>query len=170
MHKTLSAFLASGLIATGAAVAAQTPTTTAQSPTTTTTSSDKFDSKEITVSGCVEKTKSGGYFLMASAEPSASSTTTSPTGTSGTTTTAGTSTATTTAGAAPENAAHERGGAWNLGQSDKFEKYVGQRVQVTGRPEHDTSGDQLKGTKGPGEIKARDIDVKSVNVVASSCR
>jgi hypothetical protein len=42
-------------------------------------------------------------------------------------------------------------------------------VEVTGHPEKTTSGDEVKGTTGP-EIKARDFDVKSVKVVARSCR
>jgi hypothetical protein len=115
----------------------------------------KWDSKEITVSGCVEKTKSGGYFLV----PSEHSRTSRDTeGTSGTATTTTTDSA----------RSHERG-TWNLGQADKLERYVGQRVEVIGRPEHDTSGDQLKGTHG-GEVKARDIDVKSIAVLAPTCR
>lgn len=176
MHRTLAAFLASGLLASGAALSAQTPTTTAQSPTTTT--ADKFDSKDITVTGCVEKTKSGGYFLMASPSPAgAEAGAATTTGTSGSTppsstTTAG-SAATTTGGASTttaDSAKAAHAAAWNLGQSDKFAQYVGQRISVTGRPEKETSGDQVKGTKGPGEIQARDIDVKSVTVVSSSCR
>jgi len=172
MHRTLGALLASSLLASAAVLAAQTPTTTAQSPTTTT--ADKFDSKEITITGCVEKTKSGGYFLMASSPAG----TTTPTGTSGSTaTTTGTpATPPTTTGGAPspatttDAAGKAAGQAWNLGQSDKLEQYVGKRVQVIGRPDKDTSGDQVKGTTGSGEIKARDFDVKSVSIVSSSCR
>lgn len=174
MKRMLTAVLASGLMASGAALAAQSTTTTAQSSATTT--SDKWDAKEITVTGCVEKTKSGGYFLMASSADMPGAATT-PTGTSGTmppssTTTAGAGAATTTSGSTTTTAeaGNTKGSAWNLGQSDKLERYVGQRVTVVGHPEKDTSGDQLKGTKGPGEIQAQDLDVKTVTVVSASCR
>ena len=164
MNGRVSAFLTAGLLACGFAAADQSATTTTDK---------KWDSKEITVAGCVEKTKSGGYFLMASSEMGAPS---AATGTSGTTTagtTAGAATAgttTTTGATTTESKSGRASTTWNLGQSDKLERYVGQRVQVIGRPEHDTSGDQLKGTHRAGEIKARDIDVKSVTVLAPSCR
>jgi hypothetical protein len=158
MNRRVSAFFTAGLLACGVAAADQSATTT--------TADKKWDSKEITVSGCVEKTKSGGYFLMAStSEPSMPP---AATGTTGATATTG---ATTTAGATTTDEKRaDKGRAWNLGQSDKLEQYVGQRIQVTGRPEHDTSGDQVKGTHRDGEIKAHDIDVKSVKVLAPSCR
>jgi len=153
MHRTFSAFCAAAVLACGSTLAAQ-------SPATTTSNDQKWEGKEITVNGCVEKTKSGGYFLMDSRESSSPATTT---GTSGTTTT-GSSTTT------KDNDRRDHGLAWNLGQSDRFAKYVGQRIEVIGRPEHDTSGDQLKGTQTKGEIKARDIDVKSVKMLSTTCR
>jgi hypothetical protein len=149
MTRTVSAFVTAGLLVCGT-------TLLGQSTATTTTTDKKWDSKEITVSGCVEKTKSGGYFLVPS-EHSRSSRDTE--GTSGTATTTATDSA----------RSHERG-TWNLGQAGKLERYVGQRVEVIGRPEHDTSGDQLKGTHGGREVKARDIDVKSIAVLAPTCR
>jgi hypothetical protein len=162
MNGRVSAFLTAGLLACGVAAADQSATTTTDK---------KWDSKEITVSGCVEKTKSGGYFLMASSEMGAPATTTGTSGTTTAGTTAGAATAGTTATTgATESKSGRASTTWNLGQSDKLERYVGQRVQVVGRPEHDTSGDQLKGTHSGGEIKARDIDVKSVTVLAPSCR
>ena len=149
MKRTISAFCATaGLVVFATAASAQSPATT--------TDDRKWDSKEMTISGCVEKTKSGGYFLRESAASSSPATTT---GTSG-------SAATTTADAKDRHA----GMMWNLGQSDRIERYVGQRVEVIGHAEHGTSGDKLKGTSGSHEIKARDFDVKSVKSLGSSCR
>jgi hypothetical protein len=161
MKRTVSAILVAGVISAGGTLAAQSAATP--------TGEGKWDSKEMTISGCVEKTKSGGYFLMASADPRDPS----PAGTSGTTSTTTAGAATTTAGAGTttdEPRGHERGMTWNLGQSDRLERYVGQRVEVIGRAEHGTSGDQVKGTHGGGEIQARDFDVKSVKVLSQSCR
>src|SRR5262245_53511725 len=97
MTRTLSALGAAGLIACAAAASAQTR------PATTT--DDKWDSKEMTITGCVEKTKSGGYFLIHAMESSAATTT----GTSG-------SAATTTAGSTTTAEKSDRDGhmTWNL--------------------------------------------------------
>jgi hypothetical protein len=147
--RTISAFCATaGLFLFVTAAAAQSPATT--------TDDRKWDSKEMTITGCVEKTKSGGYFLREMRESSAPATTT---GTSG-------SAATTTADAKE----HHGGMMWNLGQSDRIERYVGQRVEVIGHPDKGTSGDKLKGSSSNHEIEARDFDVKSVKSLGSSCR
>lgn len=150
MRHTVLGLFTAGLLAGSVSLAAQSPATTTDS---------KWDSKEMTLSGCVEKTKSGGYFLIAENRDS------TPTGTSGSTPTTTTAETTTSDKNAPP-----RGTAWNLGQSDKFERYVGQRIQVVGHAERGTSGDQLKGTHGSSELNARDFDVKSVTMIAASCR
>jgi len=152
MLRTFSAFGAAGLIAFASAAAAQ------SRPATTT--DDKWDAKEMTITGCVEKTKSGGYFLRAADESRPGRTT----GTTGSTST------TTTTDDKDKKGAYGRHITWNLGQSDRIERYVGQEVQVIGHPEKGTSGDELKGTTGEKEIKARDFDVKSVKMISSSCR
>ena len=59
-------------------------------------------------------------------------------------------------------------GLWNLKNGKDLDRYVNQKIQVTGRAKNDTSGDKLKGTTGH-ELDARDFDVKSVTKVADSC-
>jgi hypothetical protein len=130
--------------------------------------------KEITLTGCVEKNKSGGYWLTDAvvgdrSDKTGSSTTTTA---SSSTTTASSATTTGTSGSrAVDNdvrsATNNR--MWNLGTQKDVEKYLNQKVEVVGKPKNDTSGDQLKGTKG-GEMQARDFDVKSIRMVAASCK
>jgi hypothetical protein len=163
MHRTFIAACAASLISVGMPVLAQsTPTTTGQSSTTTAQRSDK----DMTITGCLEKNKSGGFWLTESESGSASSTTTTA-GTSG-------SAATTTGGAATTTGDKDTRRAmanhlWNLENGHDLDKYVNQKIQVTGRAKKDTSGDELKGTTGH-EAQARDFDVKSVTVIASSCK
>jgi hypothetical protein len=148
----ISALGAAGLFAFATTVAAQ-------SKPATTTDDHKLNSKEMTITGCVEKTKSGGYFLTETAERSTPATTT---GTSG-------ATSTTTDTRSDKRSADHRM-TWNLGQSDRIAQFVGHEVQVMGHPKGGKSGDELKGTTGEKEIHARDFDVKSVKSIASSCR
>lgn len=150
--RALSALGTAGLLAFATTLAAQ-------SKPATTTDDHKLNSKEMTITGCVEKTKSGGYFLTQTAEPSSPATTT---GTSGSTST------TTDTRAEKRDRDHRM--TWNLGQSDKIARYVGHEVQVIGHPKDGKSADELKGTTGDNEVHARDFDVKSVKSIASSCR
>jgi hypothetical protein len=131
--------------------------TAAAAQTSATTTGERWDAKQSTITGCVEKNKSGGFFLThaMSQETSSPASHPSTTGTAGHTATTTSSTSATT---------------WNLENGDHLDRYVGQKVQVMGRAEKSTSGDQLKGTTGSHEIKARDFDVKSVKMISTTCR
>ena len=143
MKRTLSVMCA---IVVGVAVSAA-----AQAGSTTQRKTD--DSKEMTVTGCLEKTKSGGYWLV-SAMPSSAA---MPRGTTGTTTpTADTTTM-------------KHGMTYNLENAKDLDKHVGHKIEVIGHVDQDTSGDQLKGTTGDREMQARDFEVKSFKMLASSC-
>ena len=151
MHRQLIAFTAAAAVAAAIPLSAQTK----RAPV----SSDK----EITLTGCVQKNKSGGYWLTRAsiADRASASTTTADTTTTGTT-----GSATTTADNDMRSATNNR--MWNLGTQKDVEKYLNQRVEVIGHAKNDTSGDQLKGTKG-GEMQARDFDVKSIRMISGSC-
>ena len=122
----------------------------------------EYDKKNTTISGCLEKNKSGGFWLTNAMIDSAGAK--SEIGT-----TAGTTgTATTTSGDKDVRRATANG-LWNLENGKELDRYLNQQIQVTGRAKKDTSGDELKGTAGH-ELQARDFDVKSVTRLASSCR
>jgi hypothetical protein len=152
MHRQLIAFCAAAATALAIPAFAQTE----RAPV----SSDK----DVTLTGCVQKNKSGGYWLTNAtmgdehASASSSTSTTTATGTSGS--------ATTTADNDIRTATNNH--MWNLGTQKDVEKYVNQKIQVTGHAKNDTSGDQLKGTHG-GEMQARDFDVKSIRLISPSC-
>lgn len=159
MHRTFIAACAASLISVGMPVLAQSTTTTAGQ-------SGTRSDKETTITGCLEKNKSGGFWLTEAESGSGSSSTTTA-GTSG-------SAATTTGGSATTTGDKDMHRAmanhlWNLENGHDLDKYVNQKIEVTGRAKKDTSGDELKGTTGH-EMQARDFDVKSVKVIASSCR
>jgi len=142
--------------------AGQSSTTTAGQSSTTTADSKGKD--EMTLTGCVEKNKSGGYWLLtrdgaAGADPSAAA---APKGTSGS--------SSTTAPVAREKTASGAPGHrfWNLENASDIQKYANQMVEVTGHAKASRSGDEVKGTTG-SEIEARDFDVKSVKMIAGSC-
>jgi hypothetical protein len=143
MNRTITSFIAA------AAVSMTLPAFAQQSSSTT------ADKDEVRLTGCVEKNKSGGYWLMTR---DAAENSPAPTGTSGAATTADK-----TASGAPGNR------YWNLENAKDIEKYVNQTVQVTGRPKDSTSRDEVKGTSGP-EIKVRDFHVKAVEPVVGTCR
>jgi len=150
MHRQLIAFCAAATTALAIPAFAQTQPV----------SSDK----DITLTGCVQKNKSGGYWLtnatIGDEHSGGSSSASTTTGTTGTTA------ATTTSDNDLRSATNNR--MWNLGTQKDVEKYLNQKVQVIGHAKNDTSGDQLKGTHG-GEMQARDFDVKSIRLISSSC-
>jgi hypothetical protein len=153
-------------LTTAAVFACAVPLVAQSSATTTAQRSDRFDTgKEITLTGCVEKNKSGGHFLthamMAPGAPGAAASTTTASGSTATTGTTGTTASTTTT--TPASAS-----TWNLENGHDLDRYINQKVQVVGHPEKSTSGDEVKGTTGP-ETKARDFDVKSVRAISGSC-
>lgn len=123
--------------------------------------SEQYDPKDTTITGCLQKNKSGGFWLTeASIDSAGAKASTTTTGTSGA--------ATTTSGDKDVRRATARG-LWNLENGKDLDRYLNQRIQVTGRAKKDTSGDELKGTTGK-EMDARDFDVKSVTKIADSCR
>jgi hypothetical protein len=118
--------------------------------------STQYNEKETTISGCLQKNKSGGFWLTESAIESAGAK-------SGTT-------ATGTSGSEDKDVRRATAnGLWNLENGKDLDRYLNQIIQVTGRAKNDTSGDKLKGTSGH-EMDARDFDVKSVTKLADSCR
>jgi hypothetical protein len=179
MKRTFTSFIAAAAVSVSLPLFAQSSTTTAgQSSTSTTAGSSSTtagrqssttadaSAKNMTLTGCVEKNKSGGYWLRetsAGAAAGASSSTTAPTGTSGA--------ATTTADNKDKNEA--RGASahrmWNLENAHEIDKFANQTVQVTGRAKDSTSGDEVKGTTGR-ETEARDFHVESVRLVSASCQ
>ena len=144
MKRTLTAIGAAAVLGLGISVAAQSPAPAQRN----------MDEKEITITGCLEKNKSGGYWLtnaMTSAKMS-------PQGTSGTAP-ASSSTDKTTMDAMN----------WNLEGGKDLDKHVGHKIEVTGHAKNDVSGDQPKSATDDKEQKARDFDVKSMKMIASSC-
>lgn len=176
MQQTCIGLVAAAIMATAIPVIGQSASTTADSST-----------RSATLIGCLEKNKSGGFWLkeVAGGTTASASATTAPSASSATTTadataasssstdrsattatgTTGTVAATTTADdKAGANAAHW----WNLQNAHDLDQYVNQTIQVTGRAKDSTSGDEVVGTTGP-EVKARDFDVSSVRRIAGSC-
>jgi hypothetical protein len=134
----------------------------AQTATTTQSKTDK--DKEMTITGCLEKNKSGGFWLTHAVDSIASTTT----GASSTTTSSGSTTTGTTGTATTTGASKTAGLTFNLEGGNDLDKHVGHKISVTGHAKGDVSGDELKGTTGP-EVKARDFDVKSIKMIAASC-
>lgn len=164
MNRTITSFIAAAAVSMTLPAFAQqsSSTTTAGQSSSTTTADSKVskDKDEITLTGCVQKNKSGGYWLLTRDGATSAA---SPTGTSG-------SAATTTAPVVNEKTASGAPGHrfWNLQNASDVEKYVNQTVQVTGTAKGSTSGDEVKGTTG-SEINARDFHVNSMRAVAGSC-
>jgi hypothetical protein len=161
MKRTITSFIAAAAVSMTLPLFAQSSSSTTAGQASTTTA----DKDEIALTGCVEKNKSGGYWLVTRDGATAGAATAAPTGTSGA--------ATPTAGAASTVGEKTASGApghrfWNLENASDIEKYVNQTVQVTGRAQDSKSGDEIKGTTG-SEIKARDFHVESVRPVAASC-
>jgi hypothetical protein len=153
MHRTLLAICAASVIGLTPVLAQSTR------------SSEQYDSKDTTITGCLQKNKSGGFWLtnamIDSAGAKAGIRTPDTAGTSG-------AAATTTTGDKDVRRATARG-LWNLENGKDLDRFLNQQIQVTGRAKKDTSGDELKGTTGK-EMQARDFDVKSVTKISDSCR
>jgi hypothetical protein len=148
MYRTLIALCTASIIAIPLATSAQSTRTNSQ-----------YDEKNSTITGCLQKNKSGGFWLTeASVEAAGAKSKTVVTGSGG---------AVATTGEKDVQRATAQG-LWNLKNGKDLDRYVNQKIQVTGRPKNDTSGDKLKGTTGH-ELDARDFDVKSVTKVADSC-
>jgi len=148
MYRTLIALCAASIIGIPVAASAQSSRTNSQ-----------YDEKESTITGCLQKNKSGGFWLTDAAVEAA--------GAKSKTAVPGTGRPTATTGDKDVQLATAQG-LWNLKNGKELDRYVNQKIQVTGRAKNDTSGDKLKGTTGH-ELDARDFDVKSVTKVADSC-
>lgn len=151
MHRRFIAICAASLISTTMPLLAQSSRTSAQ-----------YDEKETTISGCLQKNKSGGFWLTNATVDSAGR----KSGVAGTTGATSTTTTTTEDKDMRRAMAH---GMWNLENGKDLDRYLNQTIEVTGRAKKETSGDELKGTKGH-EMQARDFDVKSVTRISESCR
>jgi hypothetical protein len=175
MKRTFTSFIAAAAVSMSLPLFAQSSSTTGgQSATSTTAGSSSTttsrqasttseSSKNMTLTGCVQKNKSGGYWLMesrAGASAGASSSTTAPKGTSGA--------ATTTADDKKDAGRASAHRFWNLENAHDIDKFENQTVQVTGRAKDSTSGDEVKGTTGR-ETEAQDFHVESVKMVSASC-
>src|SRR5262245_58075905 len=131
MKRTMTSFVAAAAVSMTLPLFAQqssSTTTAGQSSTTTagqssTTTADSKSKDEMTLTGCVEKNKSGGYWLLTrdgaaggEARPAA------PTGTSGS--------SSTTAPVAREKTASGAPGHrfWNLENASDIQKYANQMV------------------------------------------
>lgn len=148
MKRTLMAICAASALGFGFSAVAQ--NTYAQQQ-----SGDQI--KGVQITGCLQKTNSGGYFLTdARASNGAASATREGSAESGSAQRSVRATKT-----------------WNLeGHHDQMDSLVGQRVTITGNAENEYSGDKLKGqsSKNTPEMQARDIDVKSVTPAGGSCQ
>ena len=147
MYRTLIALCTASIVSISVTASAQSSTT------------PQYDEKESTITGCLQKNKSGGFWLTNAAVDAA--------GAKSKTAVPGTGRPTATTGDKDVQLATLQG-LWNLKNGKDLDRYVNQKIQVTGRAKNDTSGDKLKGTTGH-EQDARDFDVKSVTKVADSC-
>jgi hypothetical protein len=152
MKRTITAACAAAALALGLGLSAS-----AQSSSSATQRSQMNASGTVTVTGCLQKTNSGGYWLIDpitrnGMQPSTQDQATNQ-GQSG-------------------MEASTNPAAWNLqGDNDKWDTHVGQEVQITGSPERSTSSDKLKGQGDHAqEVTARDLDVHAVRVVSPSCQ
>ena len=170
--------LAGALSATGFA---QTPQTanpaTGQPGQPATGTSDRTvvpsgERNETTLTGCLEKNKSGGFWLTKAMAASGSS---GAVGTSGSATAGATGTAGTAGhGAAAAGMIYNLEGDGKPGGPD-LEKHVGQKVEVTGKVDDTKSSDKLKAPSaaaatGDKELDAQDFHVASIKMIAGSCQ
>src|SRR5262245_54004368 len=111
-------------------------------------------SKETTITGCLEKNKSGGYWLThASAGAAQTSTTPAP-------------------AARPTTPGSNAGQIYDLKNVKDaikdIDAHVNHKMEVTGIIENTTSGDERRNTESR-EQEARDFNVKSVRMVSATC-
>lgn len=107
----------------------------------------KYQSKETTITGCLEQTPGGGFRLTNARSLSSA---TVPKGTSGMT--------------RSEANANQ---TFDLKNGTNLNRHVGHKVQITGYPETGTSN-QMKGTSGRTE-QTQNFDVRSVKMISSTC-
>jgi hypothetical protein len=140
MNRTATGLCIAAAFGLVASMGAQTPTTTTAGQTAATST---HDSKDISLTGCLQRGPDG-KFILANARmdsdmhPSASTGTTTGS-TAGTTGTSNPPTGTTAGAATGSSAgAMDAASTWALEGGQDLEKHVGHKVQVTGRAAKDT--------------------------------
>lgn len=184
MKRTMTGLCVAAAFGFVASLGAQTSTATSQPPTSAS------DSKDITVTGCLERGANGNYVLANAHIDQSMDRSTGTTGTTGTSTTA-TGTSATSSSASSMSAA-----GWKLEGGTDLDKHVGHKVSVTGRDvsssdrdlaSASTSAGTTAGTTGTtattsttgttgqaaSQRQASDtghkLDVKSVKMIAANC-
>ena len=144
MKRTLT--ILAGLTLAASVSSAQYSTPSTQNPGTPqgARTEEKAKGAEATFTGCLEKTKSGGFWLTKSMN------------------TAGAAGATTTTAGAP-------GMTLNLEDGKNLDAHVGHKISVMGEMKEKTSGDEIKGSRSSDETTARDFKVTSFKMVSTSC-
>src|SRR5262249_21131445 len=140
-------------------------TLAAQTPPTSSAQRSSSDSKDLIVTGCLER-GADGMFTLANAREEAKSEASAATGTTGTSSTA-------TSGTSSSTPSHN----YRLEGGTDLEKHVGHKIQVTGMLKEGASspgaaaGTSTAGTSGAasGKADAKQLDVKSVKMIAASC-
>src|SRR6478752_9971251 len=120
MTRTVSGLSVAAAFLAAASLGAQTSSTAAPSQTSASSMSDR-GSKDMTVTGCLEKGADGNYILTSAKMDDATTTT----GTSGS---SSASASTTAAGHSSEAAM-----TWELTGGKDLDKHVGHKIQVTGK-------------------------------------
>jgi len=119
MYRTLIALCTASIVSISVTASAQSSTT------------PQYDEKESTITGCLQKNKSGGFWLTDAAVDAA--------GAKSKTAVPGTGRPTATTGDKDVQLATLQG-LWNLKNGKDLDRYVNQKIQVTGRAKNDTSG------------------------------
>jgi hypothetical protein len=165
MKRTTSGLCLAAAFAFAATLGAQTPASTSQ-----------HSSDEVTVSGCLARSASGGFVLNnAKIETDSSKAATGTTGTTGTTATTSGSSGT-TAGSMSASA----GSTYALeGSSADLEKHVGHKIEVTGKEgaaattttgaAGTTGTTGTTGTAAASSSPVHRVDVQSVKMISASC-
>jgi hypothetical protein len=144
-------------------------TLAAQSTATSTAQTTMSKSDNITISGCLQKDARGGFVLNNAQIDTSADKSSSSYGSAGTAGTTGSAATTATASASAAT--------WKLeGSSSDLEEHIGHKIQVTGKEKPAAAPEMgaTTGTTGTTGTSAamdhsRNLDVKSVKMVASSC-
>lgn len=153
MRSALLVTMAVGAVVVSSAYAAQTsstPRTTQPSPTA---QAERADRDDVTIVGCLEKNKSGGFWLTKATRSSRDANTTA-------------SPSDERRSASPADA---NGMNYNLEDGKDLDQHVGHRMEVTGRLDDTKSSDRLARTTGDRDMEAQDFHVESQRMVANTC-